>query len=276
MTPIDQEIAQHYTHGSLEAAILVGLEKLRSMSELSLVDHLAGVDEFHIGGRPVTAALAEQLQLSHGLSVLDVGCGLGGTARFLATAYGCMVSGVDITPEYVEVGGKLNRKLGLDGQIELRCASALDMPFEDASFDRVTMLHVGMNISDKDALFSEVSRVTKLGGYALVYDIMCTNAETLAYPVAWAQNEAMSFVAAPECYRRALEANRFELLTETSMRDVAVRFFETIRARLAEAGPPPLGLHILMGNDAPQKVANMLANVQKGSIAPVLILARRR
>lgn len=276
MTMIEQEIAQHYTHGSLEGAIRAGLDKLKGVSEASLVDQLAGVDEFHIGGRAETAAAVETLRLNPGLRVLDVGCGLGGTARFVATAYSCQVAGVDLTPEYVEVARNLNRQLGLDGQIDIEQASALDMPFEASSFDRATMLHVGMNIADKNALFREIGRVTKPGGYLVVYDIMRTDDQPLSYPVAWAASEATSFLATAEAYRSALEESGFAVLEEINKRDVALEFFGKMKARLAEGGPPPLGLHIVMGKDAPQKVANMFANIEKGSIAPVQMLAQRK
>ena len=157
MGSIEQQVAKHYTHGTLESAILAGLDQLKGVSEAAPVDQLASVDEFHMGGRAATRVIAEQLRLSAGLRVLDVGCGLGGTARFLATAHGCRVAGVDLTREFIEVGESLNRKLDLDKRISLSVASALAMPYEDASFDRVTMLHVGMNISDKSALFSEIA-----------------------------------------------------------------------------------------------------------------------
>ncbi|MGO4872797.1 MAG: class I SAM-dependent methyltransferase [Roseiarcus sp.] len=276
MTSIEQQVAEHYTHGTLESAILAGLDKLKGVSEADPVDQLASVDEFHMGGRTATTAVAEQLRLGRGLRVLDVGCGLGGTARFLATAYGCRVAGVDLTPEYIEVGKSLNRQLGLDGQINLSVASALAMPYEDRSFDRCAMLHVGMNISDKNALFSEIARVTKTGGYLVVYDVMRSDDQSLAYPVAWARDETTSFVGSIEDYRNAMEENGFQVLEEINKRDLALEFFKKIKERLAEAGPPPLGLHIVMGKEAPQKVANMSANIQKGSIAPVQILARRR
>ena len=275
MTSIERQVAEHYTHGTLESAILAGLDKLRGVSEAAPVDQLASVDEFHMGGRAATTAVAEQLRLSPGLRVLDVGCGLGGTARFLATAHGCRIAGVDLTPEYVEVGESLNRQLGLDAHISLSVASALAMPYEDSSFDRCTMLHVGMNISDKNALFSEIARVMKPGGYLVVYDVMRSDDQPLAYPVAWAQDEATSFVGSIEDYRNAMEANGFEILEEINKRDLALEFFKNIKARLAEGGAPPLGLHIVMGKEAPQKVANMSANIQKGAIAPVQVLARR-
>lgn len=276
MGSIEQQVAGHYTQGTLESAILAGLAELKGLSEASEIDQLASVDEFHMGGRAATMGVAEQLRLGPGLRVLDIGCGLGGTARFLAAAYGCDVAGVDITREFVEVGERLNRHLGLAERISLSVASALATPYADSSFDRATMLHVGMNIADKTALFSEIARVMRSDGYLVVYDVMRSDDQPLAYPVAWANDEATSFVGSPEGYRQAMESSGFEILEETSKREFALEFFKNLKARLAAAGPPPLGLHIVMGKDAPQKVANMYAGLEKGAIEPVQMLARRR
>jgi ubiquinone/menaquinone biosynthesis C-methylase UbiE len=276
MGSIEQQVAGHYTHGTLESAILAGLAALRNVSEAAEIDQLASVDEFHLGGRAATRAVAEQLRLRPGLRILDIGCGLGGTARFLASAHGCEVAGVDITPEFVEVGEKLNRHLGLDGRISLKVASALATPYAESSFDRATMLHVGMNIADKAALFSEIARVVKPGGYLVVYDVMRSGGGPLAYPVAWASDETTSFVGSPTDYREALDASGFDVLEETGKRDFALEFFRVLKARLAAGGPPPLGLHIVMGKDAPQKVANMHAGLETGAITPVQLLAQRR
>ena len=172
MSDVDKIVANHYSHGSLEEVIQAGLEKMRNGSDVSPIDLLAGVDEFHMGGRAATVAVAEQLQLRSDHRVLDVGCGLGGTARFLASTIGCQVSGIDLTPEYIAVGNKLNQNLEMGEQIDLRVASATDMPFGDAEFDRASMLHVGMNITDKSALMSEICRVMKPGGTFAIYDVM--------------------------------------------------------------------------------------------------------
>ena len=269
------QVADHYTHGSLESVILAGLAAMNNTTDLTDVDLLGSVDEFHIGGRPATQAMFEKLEIAPSHQVLDVGCGLGGTARLLTTLAGCSVSGADLTPEYIEVGNSLNQKLGLDDKIDLHVANALDMPFGDASFDRATMLHVGMNIADKSALFAEIARTTKPGALCGFYDVMRTNNEPLVYPVAWAADESTSFVAPIDDYRREMEANGFEVLSITEKADVAIKFFEAIKARVAAGGPPPLGLHIVMGADAKVKVGNMASNVVKGSIAPVEIIARR-
>lgn len=276
MSEIDGNIARHYTHGTLSDVITAGLEKMQDGSDVSAIDLLAGVDEFHMGGRPATKALADHLALDPSHHVLDIGCGLGGTARYLASSFGCRVTGIDLTPEYVEVGNQLNRDLGLDGQIDLSVANATRMPFAEDRFDRASMLHVGMNIPDKAALMAEIGRVVKPGGTIALYDVMRVGDGPIVYPVAWAADENTSFVGSVDDYRVALEGAGFEIEEAADRRNVAMKFFEAIKARLAQGGPPPLGLHILMGPDARTKVGNMHASVQNGAISPVLIVAKRR
>ena len=130
--------------------------------------------------------------------VLDVGCGLGGAARFTASRYGCRVAGIDLTPEYVETATVLCGWVGLDSRISLHQGSALAMPFADRVFDRAYMLHIlGMNIEDKAKLCSEVSRVLQLNSLFGIYDVMRTGDGELRYPVPWATTAASSAVAKP-------------------------------------------------------------------------------
>ena len=94
---IEQKVATHYTHGSLEAAILDALRRMdKDPARIAAAD-LSGVDEFHLGWRPATGELAKDLGLAHGMHVLDVGSGIGGPARHIADVYGCRVTGVDLT-----------------------------------------------------------------------------------------------------------------------------------------------------------------------------------
>lgn len=272
----DRSVARHYTHGTLLETIRSGLESLGKTPGTATIDDLAPVDEFHIGGRRASEEFLGRLPLDSSSHVLDVGCGLGGAARLAAARFGCRVTGIDLTPEYVEVGKALCEWVGLDGRIDLRQGSALDLPFEDALFDAAYMLHVGMNISDKRALFAEVARVLRPGATFGIYDVMRTGEGDLAYPVPWAEAPETSALAAPGDYRGALEAAGFAVAEERDRRDFALEFFAALAARTAAAeGPPPLGLHLLMGPTAKRKVANMVENIEAGRIAPVELIARK-
>lgn len=275
MTTTETRVVSHYTNGELLAAISNGWNKLKAASDAAPIDQLAAVDEFHIGGRIATDMVCHQLELVPGMRVLDVGCGLGGAARFMAATYGTVVEGVDLTPEYVAVGNELTRKVGLSGKVGLVEGSALNLPKPNASFERVTMFHVGMNIQDKAQLFSEIARVLKPGGMLAAYDVMRIGDQPLDFPVAWAQDESTSFVEPIAAYRSAIERAGLTVTTESPQKELGLEFFAKMKARMAENGPPPLGLHIVMGKDAGTKAANMAGNIARGAIAPVLLLARK-
>ena len=274
--PAQQDISAHYTHGDLVAAIRGGIEKLGKTIDNVTVDDLAPVDEFHVGGRQASEHFLDQLDLTGGKHILDVGCGLGGPARFAAGRYHCRVDGIDLTSEYVETGQLICKWVGLADRISLHQGSALSMPFDDGAFDGAYMLHVGMNIEDKAKLCAEVGRVLRPGAKFGIYDIMKTGDGELTFPVPWATTAASSAVASPGQYRSALQAAGFEVTTELNRRDFAVAFFDQLRARtMAAGGPPPLGLHVLMGRNAPDKIQNMIRNIADGRIAPVELIARK-
>lgn len=275
MTSFEQEVVQHWTHGSLEEAIRNGLVASGLNLDRLQPDDLAPVDEFHMGGREATVHLAEKIELKADITVLDIGSGIGGPARFLAGRYGCRVVGIDVTPEYVEVAESLTSMVGLSGHVTFNTASATTLPFDAESFDAATLIHVAMNIADKEKLCAEVARVLKPGGVFGVYEVMRTGDGDLSYPVPWAETAELSFLATPAEFREALERGGFDVVAEEDRRDFALDFFHRVRARMKESGPPPLGIHLHMGQNASEKIANMIENLERGLIAPVEMICRR-
>jgi len=133
-----------------------------------------------------------------------------------------------------------------------------------------------MNIEDKEKLPTEVARVLRPGSPFGIYDVMRTGPGDLAYPVPWATTADLSAVAEPERYKNALRKAGFTVTAERNRRDFALAFFADLRAKATAAGgPPPLGLHLLMGKSTPEKVQNMIDNISKGRIAPVEVVARK-
>jgi ubiquinone/menaquinone biosynthesis C-methylase UbiE len=272
--PID--VREHYAHGDLTEAIRSALAAQGKSTNALTIDDLAPVDEFHVGGRKASEDFLDQLAFGAQTKVLDVGCGLGGPARFVANRYGSQVTGVDLTDEYVQTGNVLCNWVGLDKRVALRQGSALAMPFADGSFDGAYMLHVGMNIDDKEKLASEAARVLRPGAVFGIYDVMRTGPGELDFPVPWATHAGLSVVAEIDRYKQALQMAGFKILAERNRRDFALAFFAEMQANVAAAGgPPPLGLHVLMGKNTPQKAQNMLSNISKGRVAPVELIARK-
>jgi ubiquinone/menaquinone biosynthesis C-methylase UbiE len=270
------QVAEHYARSDLERAILEALAASGKDVGRLQPDDLAPVDEFHTGGRQATVDFADMAAFAPDSHILDVGCGIGGPSRYFAAARGCRVTGIDLTEDYVRVAEALARRVGLTDKVVYRQASALALPFEPESFDGAYMMHVGMNIEDKSALFREVRRVLKPGSTFAIFDVMRTGEGALSFPVHWASSSETSFVARPVEYREALEAAGFDVTGERNRRDFAERFFQQTAARIAESGIPPLGVHLLMKRDVPEKLANVRKNLDDGLIAPVELIARAR
>lgn len=272
-------VAGHYGRGRLEELILAAVAREgKDPENLTAVD-LAAVDEFHLGGLEATQELAKRMELRAGLRLLDVGSGIGGPARYFAAEHGCRVTGIDLTQEFVRVAGSLTSRTKLDGLAEFRQGSALELPFERDTFDGAYMIHVGMNIADKAGIFREVRRVLKPAGLFTIFDIVRredgrTGDGPIRYPVPWALSEETSFVGTVKNYRDALQNAGFHLVEERGRAPFAIEFTERVMARMAQGGPPALGLHLLMGEKAPTMIRNVLAMMKEGILEPVELYAR--
>ncbi|PCI59082.1 MAG: SAM-dependent methyltransferase [Gammaproteobacteria bacterium] len=273
----EQIIAQHYHHGSLLAAIVNSLEKQnKNIGELSL-DDLAPIDEFHLGGRVASKHFLSQLNFSHQDNVLDIGCGLGGAARFIAHTYQSSVTGIDLTQEYIDTGNEISKWLALAHKVQLKQASALSMPFEHESFTGAFMMHVGMNIEDKQQLFNEVNRVLKKQAYFGIYDVMQQTQHNIIYPVPWASAAEHSFIASVSDYEQRLSASNFEIIAINDRKEFALNFFQKVKKESkANRNITTLGVHTLMKSTAKSKINNLRTNIENGYIAPIEIIVRKK
>ena len=272
---VERDVEQHYARGRLERAILDALAAAGKDIDRLVPSDLSPVDEFHTGARQATIDLAERLGFGPDMHVLDIGCGIGGPSRYLAETYGCRVTGIDLTASFVETATALASRVGLSDRVDYRQASALELPFDAGSFDGAWMMHVGMNIQDKARLFREIRRVLAPGGTLAVFDVMRIGDGELVFPVPWASASRTSFVETPKAYRTALEDAGFAVIDERNRREFALAFMAEMRAKAAAGGPPPLGLHVLIG-DAPTKMANYTGIVERGIAAPVEMICRAR
>jgi len=272
---LEQDVAAHYRHGGLEAALLAALAAAGKNPDRLAPHDLMGADEFHVGGAQATQHLAAQLGLHANMHLLDIGSGLGGPARQLSAEHGCRVTGIDLSEEYVRVATSLTRRMGLAEHVTFHLASANRLDFPPASFDGATLLHVGMNVPDKAALFAAVHGALRPGGFLAVYDMMRIGEEPLDFPLPWSGAPETSFVETPDAYRAALTRAGFTIATERNRRDFAMETFAAMQARVAQSGPPPIGLGLVMGPAAQQKTGNMRAMIGRGTIAPVEMIARR-
>ena len=263
------DVAGHYTVSGLGERILDALESAGKDPTSLTPSDLALVDEFHIRGKDATEELAQLAVVETGIDVLDVGCGIGGSSRFLASAFNCHVTGLDLTEEYCEVATMLSERVGLAATTGFRCASALEMPFPDESFDLVWTEHAQMNIRDKDKLFSEIARVLKSGGRFAFHDIFGGPGGIPHFPVPWAGDGSMSFLMDPEELRLILQALSLRPLQWMDVTVESQQWFRQAIETARKGERPPLGIHLLMGDDADLKIQNVARNLAEQRIVVV-------
>ena len=258
----DDPVETHYTTQDLGQVILAALKAAGKDLDHLTPDDLAPVDEFHGGQRPATIRLAELVGFTGSERVLDVGSGLGGPSRYLAWRYGCRVSGVDLTAEFVRVAEMLTGMTGLVARVDYRQGNALDLPFEDMSFDVVWSQNVAMNIADRDRLYREMRRVLKSGGKLALQEVAAGPGGEPHYPVQWAREPGISFLFTPEATRQKLEASGFRVLTWQDTTEEALESAKR-RAQLSAAAPPPLGTHLILGDDWRAMFHNSARNLEE-------------
>jgi len=263
----------HYAPGNLLQRIERAIADLGKTPANITPEDLAPTDEFHVGGREATEHLLAELPISANSLLLDVGCGLGGSARFVAQRFGCQVTGLDLTEEFVAVGSTLCKWTGLSEQVTLKQGNALlDLP-TTANFDGAYMIHVGMNISDKNALCQAVADAIKPGGFFAVFDLMRIGDGDINFPVPWSAAAETSFVAAPKTYLDAMKEAGFSVQAIHSRHEYALEFYARMQKMQANSGPQPMGLHLLMGESTQVRLTNAYNAVIAGAIAPVEIVA---
>jgi SAM-dependent methyltransferase len=220
---------------------------------------LAKLDHFHVGGVDATDSLARLAGIRDSDRVLDLGSGVGGPSRHLASTIGCRVTGLDLTDEYCQVATMLALATGLSHLVDYRQGDALHAPFEDATFDVVWTQHAAMNIEDKPALYREIFRLLKPGGRLGLHDIVAGAGE-VRYPVPWASRAELSFLISEPDMQNALAAEGFR---NVDSEDATQEGLEALR-RVPPSGPG-FGIRTLIGPDFPVMVGNLVANLQSGA-----------
>ncbi len=278
MADTNPEIDRHYGRGGLLERLLAALRAAGKDVERLTIDDLQLVDEFHSRRRLATEELARLLAPEPGARVLDVGSGLGGPARYLAQVHGCRVSGIDATAEFVAVATELARRTGLADRVDFRHAAAPALPFPDASFDLAWTQNVAMNIADRPRFYAELARVLKPGGRLALQDVTQGAGGPVLYPVPWADTPTLSYLRTAAETRALFEQAGFTVLvwqdnTATSIAELAA---ERARAAAAPAaGPPGLGLHLVMGASFGDKVRNGQRNTTEHRIALINAVLQR-
>jgi SAM-dependent methyltransferase len=262
MTDTTTRVRVHYDATGLTDRIKSALATTTPEGQTLTVAQLAQLDQFHTRGVLATAELGTAAGLEPSTRVLDLGCGIGGPARYLAATFGCEVAGVDLSPAFIDAARYLTARCGLSDRVTFQIGNALHLPFEDAAFDTVFLQHVAMNIEDRTALYAEVRRVLTPGGRFVTYDLVLRDGDVV-YPAPWARDASTSFLLSEGDTRMALEQAGFKAALWRDDTQTALDWFKA-----AMAGSPPSGLSlgVVMGPDFPALAGNLARNLRENRL----------
>jgi ubiquinone/menaquinone biosynthesis C-methylase UbiE len=268
-------IADQWGKGDVYGLIVAALQNAgKSLDTLTLED-LAPVDHFHARGFPATVELADHLRIGPDDRILDIGCGLGGPARYFAARFGCKVSGIDLTPSFVEAAQQLTARLGMTSQVEVIQGDGQSLPYPDATFDGAYTQHVTMNVADRPRFFVEAYRALKPGAFfALTEHGLGPNGDPY-YPLPWSLDGGGSHLARPADTRECLAATGFTdiVVEETDQKYLAA--YKQQMELAARGAMPALGIHILFAERGPDRIRNAARNIEEGRTQPIQVFCRK-
>jgi ubiquinone/menaquinone biosynthesis C-methylase UbiE len=276
MRPTEQAIADHWGSGDVYALIVAALGRMSRPLDAVTVEDLAPVDHFHARGFPATVELADLLPVEAGQHIVDIGCGLGGPARYIAQRFKCKVSGLDITPAFVEAANRLTALLRMEDQVTIRHGDGQRLPYADAAFDGAYTQHVTMNVTDRRKFFAESHRVLKRGAFFALTEHCLGPKGDPRYPAPWSADGTGAYLVTPAETRALLEAAGFADIVLEYTRARYVAGYRTAIENAEKGMQSPLGIHLLMGETALEQTRNAVRNIEEGRTCPIQLVCRKR
>jgi len=174
-----------------------------------------------------------------GKRILDIGCGIGGPALEMASAYGAEVVGIDLEAPLIERANADAAARGLEDQCQFQTVSMGALPFPDESFDIVISSGAITQTPDKHELFAEISRVLRRGGHLSCYEWMRSDKEYSDDMHKWFEVEGLTYALETlDGYGKQFTAAGFNNVVMTDASDwyraEARREYELIKGDLYE------------------------------------------
>lgn len=269
-----QTVEDHYSSDGIVERILAALAVTRSDAPLAAAQFYP-FDQFHGRELAATRDHCARLAARHGDQLLDIGSGIGGPARYFATTSGACVTGIDLTPRFVEAAVDLTHLCGLDDRVDFQIADAAQMPFDANRFDAAICFYVGMNLPDKPAVLAQTLRVLKPGGRLIWTEVVLGTGDP-TYPLPWAATPQGSHLHGKDALTGLITAAGFTLDSVQDETGAILALAEKMR----QSPTPPSPLHlqanaVVLGPDFIERRKNYIRNLAANTIASLCIMAHK-
>jgi SAM-dependent methyltransferase len=267
--------SHQWASGDVYGRILDAMKAATISPQTVTVEQMAAVDHLHASGFAATVELADTLSVKAGDHLVDIGCGVGGPARYMAKRFGCSVSGVDITPAFVDAARRLTALLKMEDKVKLELGDGQHLPYGDAMFDGGYTQHVTMNVPDRAQFFGEAYRVLKPGAFFALTEHGLGKGGVPHVPCPWTEDGTGAYLVSPEDEVSFLKNAGFADIRVVDTGEQYLAGYKRAMELAAKGELPPFGSHILLGKNGPDKVRNAARNIEEGRSRPVRIICRK-
>ena len=269
------DIESFWTRGDLYSRVSQAMSKAGLNDKKLEIEDLFPIDQYHARGIAATVDLGKRMPISENHKIIDIGCGLGGPARYFAKHFKCFVTGIDITPSFIEIGNKFNKLTSMSEHVNLQIGNGETLDFDDETFDGGYSQHVTMNIKNRKEFFLEAYRVLKKGTFFAFSEHGLGPKGNPIFPLPWADTSEMSFLLSPEITISLLKEIGFYDVQIIETSEKYISGYEKMINTKPEKVEPILGIHVIGGTTMKQRSINSMKSIKEKRTLPFEIMCKK-
>jgi len=270
-----KSIENFWTRGDIFSRVHHAMSEAGLINKELNIEDLFPIDQYHARGIAATVDLGKRMPISKNQKIIDIGCGLGGPARYYAKEFKCFITGIDITPSFIEIGNEFNKLTSMSDNIKLLVGNGEILDFKNETFDGAYSQHVTMNISNREKFFSEAFRVLKKDSFFAFTEHGLGPEGNPIFPLPWADSSEMSFLLPPETTISILKDIGFSDIKIIETADKYILGYEKLIGLKSENKKPILGIHVIGGESMNERSTNSMQSIKENRTLPFEIVCKK-
>ena len=270
-----KNLEEFWTRGDIHSRVRKAMIEADLIDKKLDIEDLFPIDQYHARGIAATVDLGKRMPILKNQKILDIGCGLGGPARYYAKQFECFITGIDITSSFIELGNEFNKLTSMSDKIDLTIGNGETLKFEDNTFDGAYSQHVTMNISNRKSFFSEAYRVLKKGSFFAFTEHGLGPIGEPIFPLPWANTKSMSYLLTPNETILLLNEVGFYDIEIIETGDKYMSGYEKLVNQTNIKKTPILGIHVIGGTSMKERSINSLNSIKEKRTLPFEILCKK-